>query len=442
METQTVPTHSEMNRPVELLLFCALLFALVLIGCEGAPGGGGDQAGADAASSDLGEIVTIFGEPLPADASLREVLEHPDAFERAQRIAQILQRSAPEDLETLRIEFENASLNQGDIEYSLFAHWWARFDPEAAFVYCDNHLRFEFPRVLLDVVRAWGRKDPIGAVESSLLARRGTTSPAMADELVDALVVGWFESGEPGLGEWIVQQPDSGNIARGLRAYAKMRVLKYGDVETLEWIIESPEFEPQLRRLLLAGALTVIAHQNPALAVEWMETAEERGVEIYTFMPRIARSWAHHEPQKTMEWVLQYPDFPDRERAIMGITRRWLKRDEPGMVEWLKPRVGEEWTDQMRYQSIRFYAQEANYRVDWSHLMDRAAEIVEVNRRRATVLWLAQRWFVADQPAAEAWMASHPDAMTEKQFELARSIKPKERERVLEGIQGVTSKTR
>jgi len=443
MEKQLVSTCPEGKRPISLICALALMlsFALLLVGCEGADSKGDTRATSEAVS-DSGEIVSIFGEPLPLDASLREVLEHPDAFERAQRVAQILQRSGPEELETLKVEFELASLNQGDIEYSLFAHWWARFDPKAAFVYCDNHLRFEHPRVILDVVRAWGRVDPVGAVESTLLSSTSTQMPALKDDLVDALVVGWFESGEPGLGYWIVQQPDGGNIARALKSYAKMRVLRYGDRETLEWILESTEFEDDLRRLLLAGALTVIAHQNPPLAVEWMETAEEKGVDIYTFMARIANAWAHHEPEKTMEWVLEYPDFPERERAIMSITRKWLKRDEPGLVVWLDSRVGEEWTDQMRYQAIAWRTRQDNYRVDWNHMLERASESVNPQRRSTLTLWLLQRWFVADQPAAEAWMAEHPDVLTERQFERTRSIAPAERKKVLAGIQGVTSDTR
>ena len=68
---------------------------LVMTGCSDLPAGGSASAG--------GEINLIAGDaPLSNDASLLEVLQHPDPFERARRTAEILQRTPPEKLEDVK----------------------------------------------------------------------------------------------------------------------------------------------------------------------------------------------------------------------------------------------------------------------------------------------------------------------------------------------------
>ncbi len=414
-----------------------LIVILGLVGCEPAPRGAGSNSVAP------GEIVTFFGDPLPADASLRDILQHPDSLERATRVAQILQRSGPERLETLRTAFEEAALDRGDIEYELFGDWWARFDPKAAFAFAESNLRTDHLGVGVAIARAWARTDPQGAVDSGFLGH-DPLSPGfqlvsgMRIELLDALVVGWFESGNPGLEEWIQGLTKASDISRALRTYARIRVIHNGDEETLAWT-RQPTFSPTKQRLLLAGALSVISRQNPQLAAGWMKIAEEDGVDIRTFMPRIAHGWARHQPLQALEWVGTFPDGPERTRSVARVGHAWLKQDEEAVARWLDTRVGEAWTDALRFSAVRFHVKHHDYRVDWPRLMERSEQIVGRDQSLGNLSWVLQRWLVADPPGAEAWIESHPDSLPEKSLERARGISPKERAEIESALAAVTA---
>jgi hypothetical protein len=381
-----------------------------------------------------GEIVSIVGDPLAPGVPMSEVLDHPDAFERAQRVSQILQRSKPEDLEGLMYDFEAATLERGDLEYGLFAHWWARFDPQAAFIYSDTALRTDHGGVILQVVRAWAADDPIGAIESRLLVSRDTQTPGIRDALIDVFVIAWHEGGSPGLKEWILTQQDPRSIATGLRAYGRMKVFELGPEAALEWS-RTADFSEADRRLVIAGMLNIIAHKYPEMAVDWIAVAKEDGVDTRTFASRIARSWAHHNPEKAMEWVIAEVDNEyDRSQAVMQITRRWLRRDAPGMQKWLDGHVGEKWTDLMRNQSVRWYVRKNHYQIDWNLALQKTLEITDDNFAHGMAAWVLQRYFVADPEGSEVWLIANPDAVPEAFVERARKISPADRQEVEEAL--------
>jgi hypothetical protein len=416
-------------------VICGILFVSVSVACNP------PSDGEDASFTPGQEVVSQVAEPLPPNASLRDVLQHRDTLERIKRTAEILQRSGPEDLEKLIYEFENAAHERGDYAYGLFGHWWARFDPESAYMYADTQLRFDQPSVILQVVRAWAQQDPIGALESSLLNSTGSTAIGMREELTDAFVVGWFEAGDRAGGEqalvnWIVTQQDGAAIQRGLRAYARMRVLRDGDQQTLDWIRTEP-YEPVVNRLLLAGALTVIAHQNPKLASEWLPVAEADGIDIRSFTARIARSWAHHDPRAAVDWVMTTPESGERNAAISAIGRRWMRRDGDGFADWLATVHDAPWTDPLRNMAIRFYVRDKKFHVDWSQLVDRASKITDPKQKVSLMTWLMQRWFVADLEQANQWVVSNPDAVPEDYIARARKIAPKTREQIERELSGI-----
>ena len=207
-----------------------------------------------------------------------------------------------------------------------------------------------------------------------------------------------------------------------------MRVLRDGAEETIAWTFEAP-FSPEYRRLLLAGAISITAHQDPQVAIAWLDKAKEQGVDTRTFIPRIARSWAHHQPREAMEWVRAQTDVDEQEqkRAIMDIAKKWWKRDEADLARWLETNVGEEWTDLMRFQAVTFHIRKNDYRVDWSRMMQRAEAIVSENSRQTLYQWVLQRWLVADPKGAEAWIAAHPEALSEDQLARAHQISPRDR---------------
>lgn len=380
-----------------------------------------------------------FGEPLPRDASLHDALHHPDVLQRVQRVGQILDASGPEALDDVRDEFEQAPLDQGDLEYALFMNWWARFDPTAAFNYYDNQLRFDHPRVILEIMRVWGRTDPMAAVQAATLSRLESAMPELRSEFVDLIVVGWFESGNPGLEEWIISKGTSNAAVAGWRAYARMLLLRDGVDKTFEWIRNEP-LPDDHRRLVWAGALTVLARNQPDEAVKWLAVAQQEGIDVGSFTARIARSWAINDPKRAMEWLRDQPENEERYRATWDVAKRWMKRQPEEFDKWIDSLEGELWSDGLRAVSFTNRIERARYQVDWPALMQEAKRSSTVATEDGLQVWLLQRWLVVDPQAAEAWIAANPDELSADYVMRSRSIPPKDRKKVEEALATPVSK--
>lgn len=356
---------------------------------------------------------TRFGGRLAPKASLRETLEHPDVLQRIPRLAQILVETKPEAAEDVIAELERSPLAWGDLEYVLIASWWSRFDPKAAMAYAQSELRLSHPRVKAEILRTWGRVDRQGLLDSGLLVGQSLDTPGLDAESVDAMVVGWFEGGGEGLDEWLQANmtSDPSATAAALRAYTRMRTLRDGDRETLEWSLKAP-LTPELRRLVLGTALHLIARRNPALAAEWLEVVKKEGVDVRTFVARIARGWAHQSPTEAMEFAINAEAEPlEIDRAMRDVARIWVRNDAEGLTAWLTSQKGKAWADPVRYQSMVLGTKLKKYRVDWRALAEQTSETVTDELRRSQLLWVVQHWKAIDPKAAEAWLADHGERL-------------------------------
>ena len=391
----------------------AIVALIGLAGCGGEadrPAGSSEQATGKTPTGSPGESL---GAPLSADATLDEALAHRDPLQRVGRVAQILGEATPDQLDLIKAAIEAAPLAWGDLEYALFAAWWARFDPSAAISYCEQELRLNHPRVVAEVLRMWGRNDPQAVIDSGWLAGRTIDGQGLYPDYVDPLVVGWFESGKPGLEDWI-QGLDAQSMAIALGAYMRMKILRDGRGPALEWTRTAP-FAPEVQRLLLGTGLNIVARQEPTLALEWLGRATKEGIDVRTFVARIGRGWAHREPREAMEWVIQSEvKSPDEKlRTVHDITRIWLNADQQGVDEWITARPADSWSDLIRRQAIAYHVTKNRYRVDWIEQMQRASTLANAQQRQVQYLWNIQRWKVIDPEAASKWLEENAELLGE-----------------------------
>ncbi|MCR9093583.1 MAG: hypothetical protein NXI30_05150 [bacterium] len=356
------------------------------------------------------------GDAIPADALLADVLTHDEALDRIAWVAMYLSEASPGELDRIRRTFENAALDRGDVEYALFGEWWAGFDPESAFGWAEATLRARHPRVISTIVRAWARQDPQTVAASGLLFEVAPGAPIYRIDLLDALVVGWFESGQPGLADFLGSLEDASDVTQGLRTYARVRTLRDGGTAALEWAWSTPEFESDQRRLLMAGALSVVAGQDPALAAIWLSQVEADGMDVRNFVPRIARNWADHDPTAAMDWLSTLRDTADRNSAVARVAGTWSRVDPPAMTRWIDAHGGESWVDPVRIQSIRRAVNTAGEHVDWNAMLRRTEAIVDSARRSVTILWVVRKWIGVDEPAARAWINEHRELLADDQW--------------------------
>lgn len=400
----------------------ALIAAVALFGCGENP----RDAGVPNAQAERSPTA------LAPDATLEQALAHGDQLERVERVAQILAAATPRDLVAIQGAIEAAPLPWGDIEYALFAGWWARFDPAAAMSYCYEEVQMRHPRAMGEVLRVWAATDPQAVIASGWLASLSLDVAGLNPEFVDPAVVGWFESGKPGLGEWI-DTLDSAAKTAGLFAFMRMKTLHDGREPALEWALTAP-YSPDMQRLLLAQGLNIVARQEPELATKWIDIAAEKGVDVRTFAARIARGWANHDPAAAMDWIVARADVDpgERWRAVQDVARIWLSQDEAALESWLGNQKKEEaWADLVRGQAIVHHVLENRYQVDWPAQIARASRFVNEEQRQKQLLWIAQRWSVVEPEAASAWLKENGALLGDK-LQYASQLPAHEREKIAE----------
>lgn len=383
-----------------------------------------DSSGGSTSAASL-----LFSPPLAPDATLEEALRHPEPLERVQRVAEILETARPEELGKILAAFESSPLPWGDSEYALFAGWWARFDPEEAIFYCfDDEFRLNHPRPIREVLRVWGRQDPAAVIKSNWLIGSNPMVPGLNTAFVEPFVIGWFESGQPGLLEWI-ETIDAASKAVAIGTYLRMVILRDGTRSALEWARTAPVSDPT-RRLFIATGLHIAARVEPDTALEFYELAKADNLDTRTFTARLGRGWATKDPAAAMEWVLQQDIDPkERWRVVYDVADIWMKLDEKEVRAWLEGKRGDESLDLVRKQWNFNHVRVNRYRVDWPAMIEYASQMVGEDARQAEYLWIVQRWRPLEPEAAGAWLETNSALLGDriKEIEL---LEPKDAEAI------------
>ncbi|MFK7897820.1 MAG: hypothetical protein AB8G23_18435 [Myxococcota bacterium] len=410
-----------------LALALAPFVLLVFLGC-GETGSAGKQEAVGGHGS-AGEQAAAHLD----DATLLEILQHPDMLMRIEKIAAHLQTLGPDDVAETRKVFESASFDRGDLEYTLFGTWWASFDAPSAQTWADSQMQARHPRVIAAVVRAWAQQDPQGAADSKRFLKVQPGAPLYRADLLDALVVGWFDSGKPGLEDFIQTLGDE-DMTRGLQSYARVRAIRDGHRETLEWARIGEGFTEPEQRLLMAGALTVTSMQKPKLAAEYLDIAKADGVDTRTFVSRIAGGWAEFDHEAAMRWLATQEPGPDRNRGMNRVAGVWVRKDRPSLEAYLVENAGKEWMDPVRVLLARRTVNFSKFRPDWNDVMSKVDVIVEDEPRWSARTWVLQRWFVVDEASANAYLLGDSD-LPKKSRERARQSSPAIRNQIEKALE-------
>ena len=92
------------------------------------------------------------------------VLSRPASIERAGEFALLLQELGPESIGEAREAFEALPVDVGELPSALFAAWWTRYEPEAAFEWVRDKRAFSKLTHSM-AVREWARNDPQAAAQ-------------------------------------------------------------------------------------------------------------------------------------------------------------------------------------------------------------------------------------------------------------------------------------
>ncbi|MEZ4331462.1 MAG: hypothetical protein R3F35_06895 [Myxococcota bacterium] len=339
----------------------------------------------------------------PLDPSL---LEGPDLIERLARLAPVLASAAPSDLDALRTLVEAFTPGPQEAELILFADWWARHDPRSALTWAQRVERDTGLPISMGVFRAWARADPDAALAAALatitardprLAQAGTWQ----DPGVQAVIVGWDESGRPGLEQWIFETADPLE-RQGLMAHLARQRVAMRDAEAVwRWALDLPA---SIAKDMVPRVASAVASRDPETAVRLATPMIER--RAFPDLPgRIATRWARRDPASALRWLSGLPEGNVRRDAVLETARTWLSTDRVGFMGAMRAQV--ETIPLWLEPALELYARALGREGRPEEGLATASRLHDEHRRDYATTVLLRSWGHDDPQAAERWMEAH-----------------------------------
>jgi len=347
-----------------------------------------------------------------ADVATRvqATLDIPDDLERIRALAELLQSLPATAAPEIVSGYENAFIDRGDIELVLFVQWWAPHDPDAAHEWATSGPIAAHPRIENAVMRATARVNPQLATQMYYEKSR---DPRNYGAVLEALIVGWYESGSPDLLDFVNKQPSLEVRQQAAGTLARMYVLDKGMEAATRWVeqVARNRGNDDLSTLLLYRVASAGAEYAPEFTAEWAKGLVDEGAQT-RLMTRVAARWSMWEPTETIAWLEGFDPSPDRAFALRrsftnfrqhhsAEADAWLDAQGDAAFGWLSPAL----EYQIKTQTDRSYAKESERSgIDWPGTLARAIRIEDPARRWGTVTHVARLWALEDTLAADTWL--------------------------------------
>lgn len=357
----------------------------------------------------------------PLDAQLHEILHEKDELERFERLAAFLQETPPEAVDQVTAAFDRSFLDRGDTELVLLMEWWIRFDPEAAVAWAKDDWRADHPRLQYAIVRRVARRDPRLALE--LYQSSVSRNPQFYSAYLHGAITGWYESGQPGLVDYIMSQPSLELQQQAFGTLARLAVLEKGPEAAAEWAETlGAEINPEAQRYLYQRIASSTAEIEPEQAAAWVERLIEEG-RSDTLLRRVAGRWSKKDPEAAMQWLSKFDRTMHQKNAVSETFSGWLRRDPVQAEKWLRAQPEDSIGVSLAPATAALVVAKARDtqpgpgkskgdedeagEPDWLDLLGLAMQIEEEPDRWAAVGKVARFWVKHDAAAADAWMEAN-----------------------------------
>ena len=354
----------------------------------------------DSSAKSLGAVASE--EPV---AVMAEILRIPDPAERAVALAGFFESTDPVWAQLLweALTAEGTELPVDEITETLFASWWAKSDPAAAFAHIvDPGWANRHPWVR-SVLREWVRQDPLAAA-----AAVATLPPDPTRGRLDGARIvldEWFEQDEtvdptPLLG--LIRQLEPLPRAAAIERILTSMIEAHG-LDATERFAESVPSEAgaigvNLKQELMARMGVVLLAHDVERALGW---AQKHGDERdgSGIRKHLAYYWALEDGEAAMEWAIALSD--DLEKPSI-VKRAWLSfgRKKPDEARnWLQARKPDRVLQGIYGRHLTNVA-----RQDAESALALAEKATDAAVRERMLVAVGKGWIQTDPAAAEAWM--------------------------------------
>ena len=359
---------------------------------------------------------TVDSKRVPESISdeVHRVLSLQDRLESIEEFAGLLRRlpRTPESAHQVLEGYDHALVDRGDIELVLVAEWWVPFDAEGALAWSRESWVAQHPRIRYAVLRTLARNDPQRAVDTFAAANK--TDAGFYVEALQPVVVGWQESGRPGLVEFIQSLPDPKLQQQALGTYARLQVLKLGPDDVRSWAEESTQDKPEtFRRFVLQRVATAMAELDPEKAADWVESLVKEEGASETLLRRVARRWGRTDPIAVFAWLDRFDRTKHQQQTVAQTFGQWFNRAPEEAESWLRNQDEALGTSlgAATHQLIKIRAERATRQpdqvLDWEDYLSLALRIDDPEKRWGGVVRLGRAWLLHDKDAAIAWIDAH-----------------------------------
>lgn len=354
--------------------------------------------------------------PLPADESrsIAEIQRIPDRLERVSLLSSLLSGLTDEEATGLSEVLDDPLLALPHYERLLIVSAWADHEPaeaaDWAFTSANKEIRQE---AIGDTVLAWASSDPMAVLERFDVKALAPSLPLMLKSLVE----GWYDSGQPGLLDFIQDLGEGDDIQRAVDELLRVRVDRDGGEATVAWARELRS-HPKLLKQIHTRLGRYLALVEPRLAVAWCDEFCDKPTAEWA-PQMIATSWAVHDGGATMEWLLTRPEGMPTKLAASKGYQTFIKNDWLGAKAWMENTTEAQRQTDTLEGPIGSYLTRRSW-VDPADAIGWTKYLKDESQRELARISVARRWLVLDAPAAEAWLATSP--LSEEAREKARQL--------------------
>ena len=342
-------------------------------------------------------------------AELAAILRLDDPNERAVSLARFFESTDPAWASRLREELIAAredEFNVDEIAEILFASWWAKSDPSAAFgniVHPPWANRHPWVRT---VVQEWMRKDPLAALAA--IETMPQTRPTMG--IVEAArfaLDGWLsrdDLGDPEPLFGLVRQLDLKARGRAIERILDSLILKRG-VDATEQFVGSLPIDPDslgvdVSKEMVARMGVALLDYDVDRAIAWAAKHGE-GPQNVGVLKHLAFYWAARDGPAAMAWARSLPESRGKRFVIKRAWMSFGKSRTEKARTWLEAQEPDQNLAQIYAQYVRILAREQPERA-----LELANKATDSEVRDRLVVAAARGWMSSDPESARAWIVS------------------------------------
>lgn len=367
----------------------ALVIALVLVFCGCAPSES-DSAPERAAGASVAEHWALL-------------LETEDSLDRSAALAKFVATLGPEDSDAIGDLVTDRFRRHRSIDDLILMNAWSRLDPERASAVAKISQSPTADAVRVDSALEWALRDPTAAI-----ATVGIDESALRR----VLVRGWYESGMPGLSDYVLTAGASREGQGLIASYAAELRYDKGVQGIVEWL-DSVRGRRDLEKIMVIHAhrkgIAEMAVGDVEMAIAYCETHCDEPYADSARPRLIDRLGLLEEAERALAWLEAAEDAnqDERGRAARFAFRAWLRYEHSAAMAWADERLGK-YGDQAWFVPLARMAIGVHTRREPEAALEWIKVLPNDQDQEDALIRIARRWRELDENAVEVWLETSP----------------------------------